>query len=117
MTTRTRRNWIRKKSKVYGDRRWKSLRKKLLGGLCDMCGLLLATHLHHKVTPFTPSGIDERLAFSESNLQPLCETCHMEHHKKERTKKSNRCDHCQTELVDGECHFCKEYGYGSYQQS
>jgi len=109
MSKQSRKRWQRKKSQVYGTHRWRELRSTVLtpAKLCEVCGHLLATAVHHLRTPFTSAGIDFDLAFDEKNLQAVCFSCHTKIHREERkTRLGKRCGSCDYPLENGRCGFC-----------
>ena len=110
----------RHKQKLYGHSKWKKLRKLLLprGRVCGRCGLLLASHLHHVITPFKKGYvIDWKLAFDKNNCEPICHTCHYRHHRMERVGVT--CAYCGTRTRETKhgriCDYCKTEGFGIHK--
>lgn len=79
--------------------RWRKLRRDVLSAhpLCSECErqgrVTLATEVHH-ITPIESApgyAAKRRLAYSPTNLMPLCHACHVEaHNAMARGKKANR---------------------------
>ena len=74
--------------------------------------MLLATQLHHVKTPFRRGEeTDLALAFDPANVEPLCEPCHIKHHKRERRAVREECHRCGSALEKGVCEFCRMEGW------
>ena len=64
--------------RIYSSRRWRRLRLSVLdraGWRCRKCGRAGRLEVHHR-EPVREGGE----AWCESNLQPLCRTCHFRTH-------------------------------------
>ena len=95
------------KPKVYGRQRWKELREEILSKkpACEVCELVLATQVHHKVTWFNKGKIDWDLAYNPTNLQAICVQCHVIQPK----ANSKRCGKCGARKWDEKgCGLCQE---------
>lgn len=60
--------------KIYSSKRWKNLKKLIINNnpICNLCRSELATEIDH----IKPIKTNPELAYSISNLQPLCKRCH-----------------------------------------
>lgn len=93
---------------LYSTKRWQLLRRRILDTAppCAVCGLILATSVHHILSPFSRAGttLDESLAYDPANLQAVCEGCHMRiHYERDAAR---RCYDCGGTLRGGICGIC-----------
>jgi 5-methylcytosine-specific restriction protein A len=70
-------NAVRANASLYNTVAWRKLRGKILKEhpYCTRCGISkkeTSLHVHHRIEP---RG-NEALFFDETNLLPLCESCH-----------------------------------------
>ena len=76
----------RKARSVYNDPRWKKVRLKALERArwrCERCQYPGRLEVHHIVSIYD----NILLAFVLANLEVLCRTCHILHHKTENEEK------------------------------
>ena len=74
------------KNKIYGSKKWKTLREKVFYRdlyTCQLCGAK-AEEIHHIVN----LSKDESKAFDIENLMAICRDCHIHLHRRERQKNS-----------------------------
>lgn len=77
----------RKARSIYNTRAWKEARKAALdaaGWRCERCHVPGRLEVHHKISIFE----DFSLALTLSNLEVLCRSCHIAHHRAEKDTKS-----------------------------
>ena len=55
---------------------YKALRKGIDGGMCEICGCEIGTHVHHKIPLTQWNKDDPDIALNFSNLQLVCHHCH-----------------------------------------
>ena len=76
------------RQQIYNSNRWQKLRLYYLysNPICEFCGRAGQVHLHHKRSFIQNGNVSNELAFDESNLEQLCEDCHIKRHNPNKIK-------------------------------